>query len=271
MLNAPHSSSVPPSLDAALLEDVHRTWDALADFGAEHAADAATHLMTFLCDRTGAWNATWAGPIRIDAEHKDDPLQGWRVGAMQSLHAIAPHPDDGHFKEILKMLDRREMDPSFLLPIRGMGRFCTYSFRRDLPEAWFHSAFYELHYGSVGIADAAFVAFPINQDCESHFGFYAGKTFTDAQIALLVYALRGLKWFHRRLVLGQGLLLASRPLTPVERNVLHLLLTDATEKRIAGLTGMTPQTIHQYVVSIYRKFGVHSRAGLMSLWLKKGG
>lgn len=271
MLNTRHSDLVPPSLDTSLLEDVHRTWDELADFGAEQSAVAATRLMAFLCDRTGAWNATWAGAIRVGAEHKDDPLQGWRVGAMQSLHAIAPHPDDGHFKEILKILDRREMDPSFLLPMRGMGSFRTYSLRRELPEAWFHSPFYELHYGSVGITDAVFVAFPINQDCESHFGFYTGKTFTDAQIALFVYALRGLKWFHRHLVLGQGLLLASRPLTPVERKVLHHLLTDATEKRIAGLVGTTPQTIHQYVVGIYRKFGVHSRAGLMSLWLKQGG
>jgi DNA-binding CsgD family transcriptional regulator len=34
---------------------------------------------------------------------------------------------------------------------------------------------------------------------------------------------------------------------------------------------MAESTAHQHVVSIYRKFGVRSRAGLMGLWLNRGG
>ena len=129
------------------------------------------------------------------------------------------------------------------------------------------SPFYDSFYGSVGTHDAVFVAFPINQDCESHFGFYSRKTFTDAEIERLTYALRGIKWFHRHLMLSRGLLLASAPLTPTEGKVLQLLLTDSSEKHIAHQLGIAASTAHQHVVSIYRKFGVRSRAGLMSLWL----
>ena len=257
------------ALDVALKDDVHRVWDELADFGAGQSAQAVARLMAFLCNRVDAWNATWSGAIRLGEKSESDVLQGWRVAAVQALHVSAPHTEET--KEILRSWDRREIDPSFLLPMRDVGAFRTYSFRRELPDDWFGSAFYLRHYASVGTFDAVFVAFPLNEDCESHFGFYAGRTFTDEEIALLAYALRGIKWFHRHLMLGQGLLMASSPLTPAERKVLQLLLTDASEKQIAHLVEMAPSTVHQYVVGIYRKFGVRSRAGLMSLWLSRGG
>ncbi|MBR0783454.1 helix-turn-helix transcriptional regulator [Bradyrhizobium iriomotense] len=258
-------------MNATTREDIHRVWDELSDFEVAQSAQAVAHLMAFLCDQGDASNATWAGAIRVDGNRNDDPLQGWRVGAVQALHAIAPHPDEEHFKEILQVWDRREIDPSFLLPMRDVGAFRTYSFRRELPADWFGSPFYERHYGSVGTFDAVFVAFPLNEDCESHFGFYSRKTFTDEEIALLAYALRGIKWFHRYLMLSHGLLMASSPLTPAERKVLQLLLTDATEKHIAHRLEIAASTVHQYIVGIYRKFGVRSRAGLMSLWLNRAG
>lgn len=258
-----------PDLDAALQDEIHRVWDELADLGADQSSQAVTRLMAFLCERAEALNATWAGATRVDGSCGDDPLRGWRVGAVQALHAVAPHSDERHFKEILRVWDRREIDPSFFLPMRDVGAFRTYSFRRDLPAEWFETPFYERHYGSVGTFDAVFVAFPLNEDCESHFGFYSRKTFTDEEIALLAYALRGIKWFHRHLMLERGLLMAASPLAPAERRVLRLLLTSASEKRIAYQADMSPSTVHQYVVGIYRKFGVRSRAALMSLWLNR--
>jgi DNA-binding CsgD family transcriptional regulator len=256
------------ALDPDIQDAIHHLWDELADFGADRSAQAAAHLMSFLCERGGAWNATWAGATRLDSGGEDDPWRGWRVGALQALHPIAPHPDEGHFKEILRALENRGTDPSFYLPMRNIGVFRTYSLRRELPEDWFESAFYRRHYGSVGAADAVWVGFPLNKDCESHFAFYGRRRFTDEEIALFAYALRGIKWFHRNLTLSYGLLISSAPLPPAERRVLRLLLTDASEKRIAHELGLAPATVHQYVVSIYRKLGVRSRAALMRIWLK---
>jgi DNA-binding CsgD family transcriptional regulator len=145
----------------------------------------------------------------------------------------------------------------------------AYSLRRELPATWFDTPFYREHYGDHGIEDAAFVAFSVNQDCESHFGFYARQALTDDAIACLAYTLRGIKWFHRHLMLSHGLMIASAPLTPSERRVLALLLTEATEKQIAHQLELAVSTVHQHVVSLFRKFGVRSRAGLMSLWLNR--
>lgn len=53
-----------------------------------------------------------------------------------------------------------------------------------------------------------------------------------------------------------------------ERRVLDLLLTEAAEKQIAERLGLAVSTTHSYITTIYRKFGVRGRAGLMSLWLR---
>jgi DNA-binding CsgD family transcriptional regulator len=246
-------------------------WDELADLEAGQTAQAVRHLMEALCEQVGAWNATWAGAVRVNEDCGDDPLQGWRVAAVTALRPVPPLAEEGHFKEILRHWEERKIDPSFLLPLGGVGRFRTYSFRRELSPEWFEGAFYKTHYGSVGTHDAVFVAFPFNQDAESHFGFYSRTMFTDDEIARLAYALRGIKWFHRHLMLSHGLLMASAPLTPAELKVLQLLLTKASEKHIAHQLGVATSTTHQHVVSIFRKFGVRSRAGLMSLWLNCAG
>lgn len=250
---------------------VHGLWDEVSDFEASQCERASARLMGALCAATGAWNATWAGAVRIGGAAAGDPLKGWRVASVQALKPVPPHEDEGHFKEILKEWDRREIDPSFLLPMTGVGAFRTYAFRRDLPAGWFESPFFRRYYEAVGTRDAVFVAFPLNQDCESHFGFYAGRPFTPGEIALLAYALRGIKWFHRHLMMSSGLLAASAPLTPAERRVLQLLLTKASEKEIARQAEIATSTAHQHVTSIFRKFAVRSRAELMSLWLKSLG
>lgn len=61
----------------------------------------------------------------------------------------------------------------------------------------------------------------------------------------------------------------DKPLAPREREILALLLTEATEKQIADQLGLAFSTTHSYITAIFRKFGVRGRAGLMSLWLQQ--
>jgi DNA-binding CsgD family transcriptional regulator len=259
------------ALDPGSQEAVHRLWDELTDFEASQTVEAARHLQGELCRLSDVWNARWAAGVRVSGEYGDDPLEGWRLIGPQLLHPISPQPVDAKIKELVRLWDKRQMSLSFLLPIRGIGRFRTYSFRRELPPDWFDSPFYEHFYGSRGVYDAVFIGFPLNPHAESHFGFYAHERFTNEQIALYAYALRGIKWFHRRMMLSQGLLIASSPLTATEQRVLTLLLTEVQEKEIADQLDQAASTVHQYVIGIYRKFGVRSRTGLMTLWLNRAG
>jgi DNA-binding CsgD family transcriptional regulator len=86
----------------------------------------------------------------------------------------------------------------------------------------------------------------------------------------VAYALRGIKWFHRQLLLSHGLLVAGTPLTDAERSVLQSLLSGKTEKQIAAELGQSPNTTHGHVTALYRKFGVSNRPALMALWLGQG-
>ncbi|TAJ69670.1 MAG: LuxR family transcriptional regulator [Phenylobacterium sp.] len=253
-------------MPTANADAIHRVWDELSDYDASQPELALRRLMVFLASLGNVSNVTWTAGIRMggvaDGEAAPDPLQGWRVAAVKTLNPVAPN-------KILRAWDRREIDPSFLLPMRDVGMFRTYSFRRELLPAWFEQPFYREQYAVRDVHDAAFVAFPLNESCESHFGLHSRDTVSDETIEALAYTLRGVKWFHRRLMLSQGLLMADMPLTPTEQRVLQLLLTEASEKSIAFQLGIAASTAHQHVVCIFRKFGVRSRVGLMSLWLNR--
>jgi len=244
--------------------EIHRLWDELADFDVNQCRAASRRLMNLLAERAHLHNVTWAGAVRLttgERAQSKDVMRRWRVAAACSLRGPVPPPH--------RIWDQVECDPSMDIPLRDLGSFRCYTLRRELPPEWFGSQFYQQHYGDAGIADAAFVAFPVNQDCESHFGFWATRPLAEETVAMLTYALRGIKWFHRHMMLGHGLLLASSPLTPTEQRVTQLLLTDASQKQVAHQLGLAESTTHQHIVAIYRKFGVRSRVGLMSLWLNR--
>lgn len=258
------------NIKPSVYETIHRLWDELSDFEVGQSDRAVFHLMESLCNLTEAWNAAWIGSVRLGEDHEDDPLQGWRVPVVQRLYAVAHQPNEELYKEMQLCWERREIDPSFLISMEGLGNFRYYSLRQSMLPEWFESPFYKHFYGSIGTYDMVFIGFPLNQDAESHFGFHSRKAFTNEEMTLLAYALRGIKWFHRQIMLSHGLLVTSSRLMPSERKVLQLLLTDASEKQIAERLGLAVSTTHQYVTGIFRKFGVRSRAGLMSLWLNRG-
>ncbi len=252
------------------IEAIHRLWDELADFDTAHTDTAVSHLQERLCDMVGASNSTWGGAIRFEpSPGSNDPLRGWRVAVTRILHPINSHTADGPFQILQERWNARDIDPSFLLPMRHVGEFRTYGHRRDMPLDWFNGPVYQHFYAPYGTIDSVWVGFPINRDAESHFGFYAPHVFSKDDISLLAYALRGIKWFHQQLLLTSGPLVAQSPLTPAERKVLRLLLTKASEKLIAEQLGLAVSTTHQHIVSLYRKFAVRSRAELMSLWLNR--
>jgi DNA-binding CsgD family transcriptional regulator len=58
------------------------------------------------------------------------------------------------------------------------------------------------------------------------------------------------------------------PLSPRERQTLELLLTGNAEKQIAARLDISRHTVHVYVKSLYKRFGVNSRSELLAKWVK---
>jgi DNA-binding CsgD family transcriptional regulator len=247
---------------------IHNLWDELADFDASRSDETLSHLMGGLCALAGACNITWMGAVRLDASFVNDPAKGWRPGALSFLHSALPL--DTAVREQTEKLEQGNVDENIIRNLDGAGSFRANRLRDLVGQEWFDSFYYRAYYRGVGHDDAVWVAFPVNKDAESWFGIFRGPdqpSFTESERDRIAYALRGLKWFHRQLMLSHGLLAAKNPLTPAERQVLHLLLTGLSEKLIAEQLGRSYHTTHDWISSIYRKFGVNNRATLMALWL----
>ncbi|KAF0223681.1 MAG: LuxR family transcriptional [Rhodospirillaceae bacterium] len=251
---------------------VIQLWDKLADFDAVKTDDACLYLMTRLADMLAAKNVGWIGAVRT-ADDPCDPLRGWRIAQIKYL--VDDPLNAVGIEELRRRWAKREVDPLSLRTLEGAGnQFRTLSIRQTMPSDWFEQSYYKTLFESRDVYDCIFALFPLSKDAECVFSVQASSrrgAFTAEDTALVAQIVRGMKWFHRRLMLEHHLLVASTPLSPAERRTLTELLTDASEKEIAARLGLSANTVHQYAKSIYHKYGVRGRTGLMSLWLNRLG
>lgn len=64
-------------------------------------------------------------------------------------------------------------------------------------------------------------------------------------------------------------LLRNHGLSPRMEQTLRSLLRGESEKQAAAEMGVSQHTVHVYVKQLYRKYGVSSRAELLSKWVSK--
>lgn len=252
------------------VERTHVLWDELADYDAASGDEAIDHLLASLCALVDAQNANWVGAVRLSDIVPDDPLKGWRPRVIRFLHPSQPLDDAG--REQTRKLAHGTIDITTIRNVALCGRFRANRLVDLAGEDWFESDYYRRYYRDVGRGDAIWAGCPVNADAEVYFGIFRDRQqprFSPPDCATVAYALRGIKWFHRRQMLSHGLLVASAPLTQVERSVLQGLLTGQSEKQIAAALGRSYHTTHEYVTVLFRKFDVNNRAALMALWLGK--
>lgn len=266
----------------------------LAEFPAGETDAALTRLQEWIAAAIGADNVVWIGAVRIlhDSAAKGDAFLGWRLRDRVALRPdpepyrkqLAQYFDSEHYGKLTptyyqrsheaKKEDHVGMDSRATMS--GCGSFRVYRIRdrRYLDFAAFKkTAHYRRYYRDGGIYDRIMVGFPVTPECESFFlidRFQAEpkpRLFSLREATLVGDAVRGVPWLHRRLFLGNGLLVSDKLLSPMERQILQGLLTDASEKELALSTGQKVTTLHKYVTALYARYSVKSRAALMALWL----
>lgn len=248
-------------------EAVHRLWDELADIPVSEPDRALSHLMGGIARMIDAGNAYWLGYLRLPTV-PGDPLKGLRPGANRYLHPAPVHDESSRAQ--MSKWNHKQVNEGYLRAARDVGEFRSFRLRAELPPSYFEEEFYRVFHASRGIHDQCVVFFPVNEDYESMFNFLRvglAKDFTAEEEAIAAYALRGLKWFHLQTALSYGLLIAEAPLSPTQRAIARLLLTERSEKQIADEVGKSVPMTHKHITEIFRKFGVNSRAGLMAVWL----
>ncbi|MGJ8673548.1 LuxR C-terminal-related transcriptional regulator [Rubritalea sp.] len=250
---------------------IYKLWDKLADFSAEEVEESMQFLLAEICDILDADNASWAAVVKLSAPEKRVTIDGWRPLKMHMLRPMETM--DEMSKDVRKRLEKGEIDPTAVSFQKDMGTFRILRWREMAPPEWYDSDHYKALYSHIGLGDILFVMVPINKDSESTFGFYRpGREhdFTKDDAELLAAINAPLKWLHHRVMLSQGLVIAEKPLSPMERRVQRLLLTDLSEKEIADRLNQNITTTHKHVTTVFRKMGVRGRAGLTALWLGSG-
>ena len=257
----------PPAPDPVHQARIHALWDELTAFEAARNDEALRHLLGSVAEMIDAQNAYWMGAVRL-SEDVRDPLFGWRPRAIRYLQPLVS--DETYTRDRMKSLNRGQtIDEATVAQAQRAGTWRACRLRDLVSKDWFDSETYQGYLGR-GVHDSLTVGVPVNGMAEGYYGFLRLRKddpFTEAQRDLAFHALRGLTWFHRQVMLAEGLLVASTPLSPVERRVLSQLLTDQAEKVIAANLGVSPATLHTYVRDVLRKFNVSGRNGLIALWL----
>ncbi len=254
-------------------EDLFALWDTLAAAPASGIDATCRHLLTTLCGWLGADNAAWLGAVRLldGIAATRDALNGWRVKTITFLHP--PQAQEALLAQKI-LADKAPVPPGMpsVATAKLSGAFRIHRLHDgfiDL-DAYRQTDHFRAYHEAFGVDDRLWVASPINPQTESYFVFDKRRTpsrFTEADAELAGETIRGLTWFQRQLLYSHGLLVAESPLTPTERQVVQLLLTDKSEKEIASDLGQSPHTTHDHVKEIYRKFNVNGRAALMAVWL----
>jgi DNA-binding CsgD family transcriptional regulator len=251
------------------LRAVARLWGELAEFPAAQADEALRHCFTRLASLIGAENLFWVGATRDgDTAPGGARLQGWWPKAVGWLHPSTQH--DRVVGEILRHMKENVVDPQTEALVQRAG--VTRAFlRAELVDdaTWERSWLVNESMRPCGVEYRMVGAHALDARSESYIGLDRGpreRPFAMRERDLLHLFLMGCPGFHREQLLVRGF--AYPPLTPRERDVLRLLLTDLSEREIGESLGLTWRTTHQYVVSILRKFGVKGRIGLMALWLR---
>jgi DNA-binding CsgD family transcriptional regulator len=279
---ADNRSSRPlPTVSSAKVQqrmgDIFELWDDLNDFGKDKTDAALKHCMEHICGWLDAQDAFWVGAVHVlrnvPRKQSPDALSGWRIRAIQPLHP--QYHDPKHYKKVVKAADHADLDLGATSIALGAssGRFRAYTLQGghmvDLA-AFQQTAHYDFYYRQHDIRDRIWVVTPVNADTESYFCFDRmgdRPHFDDDDLELAAFALRGIKWFHRQLMLSYGLGLCEDPLTPAEQRVIQGLLSGASEREIAETMKLSQGTVHQYATRIYQKFAVRGRVEFTALWL----
>lgn len=258
-------------LDFLHLDTIYKLWDDLAAFDAVDIQASRRFLLQEICTLVDAQNADWIGCVRLNWSQSGDPMKGWRPRTLFTLNPckVSSEAIDQAFAE----MENGEPDITTTRNVELAGTFRVLLLSELATPDWFEGPSYRRYYKALDRRDSIWAGIPVSADAELQIGFHRSfekEPFSLEDQATIFHALRGISWFYKHQMLGEGAGVASTPLTPTEQLVLQGLLLGRTEKQIAEQNNQSPHTTHDHVKRIFRKYGVSSRSSLMALWLGKG-
>ncbi|MCB9727877.1 MAG: helix-turn-helix transcriptional regulator [Deltaproteobacteria bacterium] len=244
-----------------------RLWMEIARHPLADLDGAVADTLETLCPLVGADMAVLILNRRLREFPADDPLSGWRPIHM-SVHGSALADLKDRAQSWLAQPPEILADGLAGAATAASGQTLVRRARDLMDEEAYRKTRGYAHAAALGVTAELVAQRPVAVNLEVCFVFYrtAGR-FSDRDVALARAALDGLEPLCEHYVRSLGLLPGMTRLSPRERETLSYLLQGLPEKVVSDRLGLAESTTHQYVVAVYRKLGVSSRAELMSLWL----
>lgn len=204
---------------------------------------------------------------------QNEKLDGWKIVAFAT-----PAGGDRDFWKAqadvyLETIRERGPDPlaAHALAHAGASRVHSMADLREGAGGEGEGEWIDEHLARQDVGERIVGVYHLSPETESYLlvGRAPGETaFTQDDAARLFRLLVDFPRVHDWLALERGLVAPSeRPLSPRERDVSRALLGPESEQEIADRLGVSRGTAHNYVVDIFRCFGVRSRHELVQLWL----
>ena len=248
----------------AIVQLVHECGELWAD------ADAwQKHLLNGACRLTGTavghYNESRIWPDRRWVEILDEMHCGWRDDAARAVRdrLLREHPDRAAY-----------MPKCYGLALAALAAPDVTALRPQMTpdRAWYRSAMFN-GYHRPSHVDGFVMSFALNRQTGNIILLEVCQDLSDP--APTPRAKRIISLLNRQVTPMVGTVLATngqrgmRGLSPRLRQTLDALLEGDSEKQIAARLGLHRPTVHEYVGSLYRHFGVSSRGELMAYFVRR--
>jgi DNA-binding CsgD family transcriptional regulator len=245
------------------VRDAYRLIGECRDLGSEPPL-WQMRMLTGLCQLVGASVGAGGEAFWIRPAHPIQPLSAFEVGF------------DARGRE-LYMAQFRDIGPQGDAILHALedvpGRVLTRTRSAMVPDAvWYRSRDFNDYRKPAGIDHCLVsVCFVSQQGAIAAICLARGlgeRDFSPGEVRLL-------EFFHEELgrLVGRQLVSATEPgpekLSPRLRQTLARLIEGDSEKQVAARLGLSPSTVHEYVTTLYRRFGVRSRGELLAHVLRR--
>lgn len=215
------------------------------------------------------WMAAYKGKYGSAKSPERKLLSGWLAFDMIRLDTDEK-PFNRKTEYVVRAIAQGEPDPLTAACIKAMGKTRTHKMFDCLPGGEQSTHWMREFHASFNVYDRMLGACSISPCCESIILADRNRenvVFSDEDEKKLLYLVQIYKRIHYWIMLERGLTRHdTNPLTPVEKNVLQLLLQGESDKMIARKLEYEYSTTRSYIQSILRKFKVSSKMELVLLW-----
>ncbi len=259
-----------------MVDDLAQLRKAIGACSATEVAKAIELYQQYLAKALNAFQVTWYAGYRGKFGRKlwhTNMMYDWKIFDIIFPVGTSFDKADAAKKYYLKARSEGALDPQVKISVENSGKSRVHLLYDNISKEEWDKHWMKVMLGKYDIGERMVGVFSMTDIAESYFlvdrGFDA-EPFNEDDRERFLEALISFPRLHYWLFLNRGLIQpAKRPLSPRDKDVLQYLLGPLSEAEIAEKLELTKGTVHNYVVDIYKNFGVSSRYELVQLWISE--